>query len=54
MQVKVWRETTADAGDLWMSVNLSGVQLKRATSVDEIETLLRECEAWTRGHWCWS
>jgi diguanylate cyclase (GGDEF)-like protein len=43
-QLKAWRETIPAAADLWMSVNLSTVQLKRPALVDEIGTLLRECQ----------
>jgi diguanylate cyclase (GGDEF)-like protein/PAS domain S-box-containing protein len=42
-QLNVWRETIPAAADLWMSVNLSTVQLKRSTIVEEIGELLREC-----------
>jgi diguanylate cyclase (GGDEF)-like protein len=42
-QLNAWREAIPAATDLWMSVNLSTVQLKRSTVVDEIGTILREC-----------
>ena len=42
-QLNAWRETIPAAADIWMSVNLSTIQLKRPTLVDEIGALLREC-----------
>jgi EAL domain-containing protein (putative c-di-GMP-specific phosphodiesterase class I) len=42
-QLNAWRESIPAAADLWMSVNLSTVQLKRPTLVDEIGALLGEC-----------
>jgi diguanylate cyclase (GGDEF)-like protein/PAS domain S-box-containing protein len=42
-QLNAWREAIPAATDLWMSVNLSTVQLKRSTVVDEIGAILREC-----------
>jgi EAL domain-containing protein (putative c-di-GMP-specific phosphodiesterase class I) len=42
-QLNAWRQSIAAAADLWMSVNLSTVQLKRPTLVDEVAALLREC-----------
>jgi diguanylate cyclase len=43
VQSTVWRNTLPEASHLWMSVNLSAVQLKCATLVDEISALLNEC-----------
>jgi diguanylate cyclase (GGDEF)-like protein len=43
MQLNAWREAIPAAADLWMSVNLSTVQLKRSMVVDEIGAILREC-----------
>jgi diguanylate cyclase (GGDEF)-like protein len=42
-QLNAWREAIPAAADLWMSVNLSAVQLKRPTLIDEIGALLHEC-----------
>jgi diguanylate cyclase (GGDEF)-like protein len=42
-QLNAWRQSIPAAADLWMSVNLSTVQLKRPTLVDEIGALLGEC-----------
>jgi diguanylate cyclase (GGDEF)-like protein len=42
-QLNAWREAIPAAADLWMSVNLSTVQLKRPALVNEIDALLREC-----------
>ena len=43
-QLNAWRAAIPAAADLWMSVNLSTVQVKRPTLVDEIGALLRECD----------
>ena len=40
-QLKDW-EASAPAADVWMSVNLSSVQFKRSTLVDDITATLRE------------
>jgi diguanylate cyclase (GGDEF)-like protein len=42
-QLKAWREVTP-AADVWVSVNLSSVQFKRATLVEEIGEALRESD----------
>jgi diguanylate cyclase (GGDEF)-like protein/PAS domain S-box-containing protein len=42
-QLNAWREAIPAAADLSISVNLSTVQLKRSTVVDEIGAILREC-----------
>jgi diguanylate cyclase (GGDEF)-like protein/PAS domain S-box-containing protein len=42
-QLNAWRETIPAAADIWMSVNLSTIQLKRPTLADEISAVLREC-----------
>jgi len=44
MQLKAWQETIPAAADLWMSVNLSTVQLKRPMVVEEIGEILRQCD----------
>jgi EAL domain-containing protein (putative c-di-GMP-specific phosphodiesterase class I)/GGDEF domain-containing protein len=43
-QVKAWRAMSPATTDVWMSVNLSGVQVKHPSLVDEIGSLLRECQ----------
>lgn len=42
-QLSTWRATLPNANDLWMSVNLSSVQLRHPTLVGDVEALLREC-----------
>jgi EAL domain-containing protein (putative c-di-GMP-specific phosphodiesterase class I)/GGDEF domain-containing protein len=47
-QLNTWQDTIPSTADLWISVNLSGVQLKHATLVDEIASVIRECNVGPR------
>ena len=42
-QLKVWQTTIAGASELWMSVNLSSLQFRGATLVDDISQVLTDC-----------
>jgi len=42
-QLKAWQDTVPGASELWMSVNLSSVQFRSATLVDDITQVLAEC-----------
>ena len=42
IRCKAWHDTVPAASDLWMSVNLSGVQLKEATLAERVAAALRE------------
>jgi diguanylate cyclase (GGDEF)-like protein len=42
LQLKAWQDSLALGAGVWMSVNLSGVQLRRPTLFDEIGEVLRE------------
>jgi PAS domain S-box-containing protein len=43
-QLHIWREAIPTATDLWMSVNLSSVQLKDPAIVDDIRAAVRDSE----------
>jgi len=42
-QLKEWQETIPGATDVWISVNLSSLQFRSATLVDDITQLLTDC-----------
>lgn len=44
VQLRTWQTTVSTATDLWMSVNLSSVQLAHEGVVDEIAEILQESE----------
>jgi diguanylate cyclase (GGDEF)-like protein len=44
LQLRTWQSTVSTATDLWMSVNLSSVQLAHEGVVDEIAEILNESE----------
>jgi len=43
-QVKVWQDTIPGASDLWMSVNISSLQFRSASLVDDIAQVLADCQ----------
>jgi PAS domain S-box-containing protein len=42
IRCKAWHDTASASADLWMSVNLSGVQLKDATLAERVAAALRD------------
>lgn len=42
-QLKAWQDTIPGASELWMSVNLSSMQFRSATLVDDITQTLADC-----------
>jgi EAL domain-containing protein (putative c-di-GMP-specific phosphodiesterase class I)/GGDEF domain-containing protein len=42
-QLKVWQDTIPGSSELWMSVNLSSLQFRSPTLVDDITQVLTEC-----------
>ena len=42
-QAKAWQDSLPFASDLWISINLSGVQLKEAAVVERVAEALRDC-----------
>ncbi|HEV8394184.1 MAG TPA: bifunctional diguanylate cyclase/phosphodiesterase [Vicinamibacterales bacterium] len=42
-QLKTWQSTIPGSADLWMSVNLSSLQFRSATLVDDITQVLTDC-----------
>jgi len=43
VQTKAWHDSLPSASGLWISINLSGVQLKEAAVVDRVAEALRDC-----------
>src|SRR5688572_6566634 len=42
-QLKTWQDTVPGSSELWVSVNLSSLQFRSATLVDDITQVLAEC-----------
>ena len=42
-QLKTWQDTIPGSSELWMSVNLSSLQFRSATLVDDITQVLNDC-----------